>query len=111
MKQSKEASQTKHEAPGARCSTPAPSGSSRKRRSRSTRSSADWSGLLVATGMILFTGWSLRQVQAQGGDAAIARGKQVYAASKCAICHSVGGKGGNVGPALDDVGKRWTAEK
>lgn len=29
----------------------------------------------------------------------------------CQACHSVGGKGGKVGPAFDGVGNRWTAER
>ena len=29
----------------------------------------------------------------------------------CVACHSLGGAGGNVGPALDGVGSRYTAEK
>jgi mono/diheme cytochrome c family protein len=37
-----------------------------------------------------------------------AQGKQVYADSKCAICHSIGGVGNKKG-SLDDVGARLTA--
>lgn len=29
----------------------------------------------------------------------------------CQSCHAVGGKGGAVGPALDGIGDRWTAER
>ena len=36
------------------------------------------------------------------------RGKQVYADSKCSICHSVAGAGNKKGP-LDDVGSRLSA--
>lgn len=45
-----------------------------------------------------------------GGDAA--KGEVVFRSeeAKCAICHSVGGKGGNVGPALDKLKGRALAE-
>ncbi len=38
-------------------------------------------------------------------NAAIDKGKQVYAAQKCQVCHSVAGVGNKRG-ALDDVGTR-----
>ena len=36
------------------------------------------------------------------------RGKKVYAAEKCGVCHSIGGTGNKKGP-LDEVGTRLTA--
>jgi mono/diheme cytochrome c family protein len=42
-------------------------------------------------------------------DAAlIKRGQEVYAAQKCQICHSIGGKGGKTSP-LDGVGTKLSA--
>ncbi len=41
------------------------------------------------------------------GDAA--RGKEVYTAFECELCHTVGGYGGVVGPDLDDIGARRSA--
>jgi mono/diheme cytochrome c family protein len=41
-------------------------------------------------------------------DAKIAKGEAVYAAQKCALCHSVGDKGNKKGP-LDGVGAKLTA--
>lgn len=38
-----------------------------------------------------------------------ARGAKVYADHKCAVCHSIGGKGNTKGP-LDDVGSRLKAD-
>lgn len=35
----------------------------------------------------------------------VARGEQVYAAQKCSMCHSIGGKGNAKGP-LDKVGAK-----
>jgi mono/diheme cytochrome c family protein len=41
-------------------------------------------------------------------DAQVAKGEAVYAAQKCALCHSVGDKGNKKGP-LDGVGAKLTA--
>ena len=38
-------------------------------------------------------------------------GRQFYEAQGCDTCHAVGGKGGNAGPSLSDVGKRLTREQ
>jgi mono/diheme cytochrome c family protein len=38
------------------------------------------------------------------------QGQRLFAQKGCIGCHSVGGKGGNVGPALDDVGLRRAPE-
>jgi mono/diheme cytochrome c family protein len=56
-------------------------------------------GLVAAEGTVF----------AQGGGA-VERGQQVYAAQKCAICHSVAGKGNQKGP-LDSVGTKLTADE
>jgi mono/diheme cytochrome c family protein len=47
---------------------------------------------------------------AQAGATTAARGAEVYAAQKCALCHSIAGKGNQRG-ALDDVGSRLTADE
>jgi mono/diheme cytochrome c family protein len=41
-------------------------------------------------------------------DAKVAKGAQVYADQKCAVCHSIGDKGNKKGP-LDGVGSKLTA--
>ena len=41
--------------------------------------------------------------------AAVEHGKQVYAAQKCMLCHSIAGKGNKKG-ALDDVGGKLSSE-
>jgi mono/diheme cytochrome c family protein len=38
-------------------------------------------------------------------DATVAKGQQVYADQKCALCHSIGDKGNKKGP-LDGVGSK-----
>ena len=50
-----------------------------------------------------------RSVCAQG-NAQIERGMKVYTDQKCAVCHSIAGKG-NAKGALDDVGSRLTADE
>ena len=45
---------------------------------------------------------------AAGQDAKVAKGEQVYAAQKCALCHSIGDKGNKKGP-LDGVGSKLPA--
>jgi mono/diheme cytochrome c family protein len=48
---------------------------------------------------------------AQSQDAAlIAKGKQVYDAQKCQMCHSIAGKGGKQSP-LDGVGSKLSADE
>jgi mono/diheme cytochrome c family protein len=42
--------------------------------------------------------------------AQIDRGTKVYAEQKCAVCHSIGGKGNVKGP-LDSVGSRLTEDE
>ena len=41
-------------------------------------------------------------------DAKVDKGKQVYAAQKCSMCHSIAGKG-NAKGSLDGVGSKWSA--
>lgn len=48
-------------------------------------------------------------VPAIAQEAAIEKGKQVYAAQKCQVCHSIAGVGNKKG-ALDDVGARLKAD-
>jgi mono/diheme cytochrome c family protein len=42
-------------------------------------------------------------------DAKIAKGIQVYADQKCAMCHSIGDKGNKKGP-LDDAGSKYSLD-
>lgn len=45
---------------------------------------------------------------AMAQDAAVEKGKAVYAAQKCSMCHSIAGAGGK-SSALDGVGKKLSA--
>ena len=47
---------------------------------------------------------------AQNDAALVQRGEMVYAAQKCAICHSVAGKGNQKG-SLDGVGTKLSADE
>jgi len=51
-------------------------------------------------------------VSAAGAQTAaqIDKGKQVYTAQKCQVCHSIAGVGNKKGP-LDDVGTRLSADE
>jgi mono/diheme cytochrome c family protein len=41
----------------------------------------------------------------------IMMGRQLYATQNCDNCHTIAGKGGNVGPDLSDVGSRLSREQ
>jgi mono/diheme cytochrome c family protein len=43
-------------------------------------------------------------------DAKITRGEEIYAAQKCALCHSIGEKGNKKGP-LDGVGAKLSSDE
>jgi len=67
---------------------------------------------VIGLGLLAFaTSASAGTLQAAGASApAIAKGEQVYAAQKCAMCHSLDGKGQAKGP-LDGVGAKLTADE
>jgi mono/diheme cytochrome c family protein len=52
--------------------------------------------------------WLTAAGSATGQD--LAHGAKVYADQKCAVCHSIAGKGNTKGP-LDDVGSRLKADE
>jgi len=56
--------------------------------------------LLVGVSVVSYAAWAQR-----GGDL-ITKGAQVYADKKCALCHSIKGKGGKSGGDLTDVGAK-----
>ena len=60
---------------------------------------------------VFVVGLLLATAPANAQDAAkIARGQQVYVAQKCAVCHSIAGKG-NAKGVLDGVGAKLTADE
>ena len=62
-------------------------------------------GLIVMSGALVFAS----AASAQHEDV-IERGKKVYAAQKCQICHSIEGKGNKNGP-LDGVGSKLSVDE
>jgi mono/diheme cytochrome c family protein len=60
--------------------------------------------------LLLFVLGVLAPTMADAQTAAVDHGMKVYAASKCAMCHSVAGKG-NAKGILDDVGAKHSAEE
>ncbi|HEX2344663.1 MAG TPA: cytochrome c [Vicinamibacterales bacterium] len=61
-------------------------------------------GLLVVSGLLV-------AAPALAGDAAqVEKGKSLFAAQKCSLCHSVAGKGNPKGP-LDEIGSKLKADE
>jgi mono/diheme cytochrome c family protein len=60
----------------------------------------------VIAGLTLFMGLA---ATAGAQTAKVTQGEKVYADQKCAICHSIDGKGNKKGP-LDDVASKLKAE-
>jgi len=65
------------------------------------------SGRTYVTVALTFVGIAA-SLPAAGQDA-VKRGQEVYTAQKCAVCHSVAGKGGKASP-LDGVGAKLSAD-
>jgi mono/diheme cytochrome c family protein len=61
-------------------------------------------------GAIVLVAWAVAlAAPAVADDAQIAKGKEVYAAQKCKMCHSIAGEGNKKG-ALDEVGSKYSVE-
>jgi mono/diheme cytochrome c family protein len=63
-----------------------------------------WS-VLVAVALARLVG-----AQSASDPDAVSRGAKLYTAQKCAVCHSIGGKGNAKGP-LDNVGAKLTPDE
>lgn len=66
--------------------------------------------ILPATAFTLTVGLAAPFAAAAQDAALIKKGEQVYAAQKCATCHSVAGKGKKTNP-LDGVGGKLSADE
>jgi len=79
---------------------------------------------LAVAGVILFGAVTMtaaapeKKGQKKGGapatsKALIAQGKKVFESAGCMACHTIGDKGGKMGPALTHIGKdkEWTPAK
>jgi mono/diheme cytochrome c family protein len=60
-------------------------------------------------GVAATTAWAAPPVGGDQDAAQIAKGQQVYAAQKCALCHSVAGKGNKQNP-LDAIGSKLSGD-
>jgi mono/diheme cytochrome c family protein len=61
-------------------------------------------------GVFVISGSIVMATAAAAQDAAlIKKGEEVYSAQKCAVCHSIGGKGSKSNP-LDGVGAKLSAD-
>jgi mono/diheme cytochrome c family protein len=67
-------------------------------------------GMLATVALIVALGLNTSLPASAAQDDAVKKGEQVYAAQKCSICHSIGGKGGKQSP-LDGVGTKLTADE
>ena len=63
---------------------------------------------VVSLACLLTVGVAGPATAGTGQDAAVEKGKAVYAAQKCSMCHSIAGAGGKSSP-LDGVGKKLSA--
>ncbi len=66
--------------------------------------------LVLVIGIAILMGFAIgaNRARAEGGDAE--KGKEVYNAKKCGLCHTVDGSGGKKGGDLSDVGDKKDAE-
>ena len=62
----------------------------------------------LAAGMLVVCG-SFAMAQAAGAQDAAKKGAEVFNTQKCAVCHSIAGKGSKSNP-LDGVGAKLSAE-
>jgi mono/diheme cytochrome c family protein len=60
--------------------------------------------------MVTLSAMALAAASASAQDAKIEKGIKVYADQKCAMCHSIAGKGNVKGP-LDDAGTKYTVDE
>jgi mono/diheme cytochrome c family protein len=63
---------------------------------------------VLTIGAIFLVGAATPAMARDSQDAGIEKGKAVYAAQKCSMCHSIAGVGGKSSP-LDGVGKKLSA--
>src|SRR5579863_5237364 len=78
-----------------------------RRGSERASMGGDMRGSVMTVVLIGLCGTSLA---AQAPDPAkVAAGQKVYDAKQCSTCHAIGGKGGKLSTALDDVGGKYSA--
>ncbi|MGB7292267.1 MAG: cytochrome c [Thermodesulfobacteriota bacterium] len=66
--------------------------------------------LIVIIGIAILMGSTMSGNLAQAGEGSVEKGKELYGAKKCGLCHTVDGSGGKKGGDLSDVGDKRDAE-
>jgi len=66
--------------------------------------------LVLSIGLAILMGSAMSGSLAQGKEGSGEKGKEVYDAKKCGLCHTVDGTGGKKGGDLSDVGDKRDAE-
>jgi cytochrome c2 len=66
--------------------------------------------LVFIIGMAILMTSSMGNRFAQAGEGSVEKGKELYGAKKCGLCHTVDGSGGKKGGDLSDVGDKRDAE-
>ena len=66
--------------------------------------------LMFIIGVAILMGSAMGGSLAQGEEGSAEKGKEVYTAKKCGLCHTVDGSGGKKGGDLSDVGDKRDAE-
>lgn len=64
--------------------------------------------LVIGIAIMMGSAMSGSLAQAAGGD--VEKGKELYSAKKCGLCHTVDGSGGKKGGDLSDIGDKKDAE-
>ena len=65
--------------------------------------------LNIAVGVLVVTFFG-SMASAQGDEALIEKGKEIYNEKKCSMCHKMDGVGGDIGSELSGVGSRRDTE-
>jgi mono/diheme cytochrome c family protein len=66
--------------------------------------------LIFIIGTAILMGSAMSGSLARGEEGSAEKGKEVYSAHKCAICHTINGSGGKMGGDLSDIGDKKDAE-
>jgi mono/diheme cytochrome c family protein len=65
--------------------------------------------LILIIGIAIMMGFAMSGGLAQGEKGSAEKGKELYEAKKCGLCHTVDGSGGKKGGDLSDVGDKRDA--
>ena len=66
--------------------------------------------LILIIGIAILMGSAMSGSLAQAQEGSVDKGKELFSAKKCGLCHTVDGSGGKKGGDLSDVGDKKDAE-